>query len=84
MYSSSTTPTSSKSSSQKRKYLMDYIEDRDLYMAVMFARKMIRSRRLWAPLAIRKAARFYRVNTSDVAHYVGQVGGTVAGRKRDQ
>ena len=60
---------------------MDYIENQDPYKAVMFARKMIRIGRSWPPLAIQRVARFCHVNPSDVAHYVGQVGGTVAWRR---
>jgi len=63
---------------------MDYIENPDLCAAVMFARKLIKTRRFWPPLAIWKAARFYGVNESDVVNHVGQVAGTVAGRKKDQ
>lgn len=50
---------------------MDYIEDKVLYTAVMFARSMIRE---GTPpqTAIYRAASYYQRNVSDVAHYVGQ------------
>ena len=65
----------------KRVYAMDYINDKSVYAAVMFARKMIR-KGTPAPVAIRRAANYYHVDVRSVAHYVGQVGGTVAGRRR--
>lgn len=65
----------------KRAYSMDYIEDKTVYKAVTFARKMIRQGR-YAPEAIRIAANYYDVCNREVAHYVGQVGGTAAGRRR--
>ena len=58
----------------KHEYVMDYINDRDTYKAVMYARKMIRSGTR-PPIAIRKAAFYYQVNIGDVAHYIAQVGG---------
>jgi len=67
----------------KRTYSMDYIEDKTVYKAVMFARQMIRQG-TYAPKAIRIAANYYDVSTGDVAHYVGQVGGTAAGRRRSR
>lgn len=58
----------------KHKYIMDYIPDKRLYAAVMYARNMIREGASPA-IAIRKAAFTYKQDISDVAHYVGQVGG---------
>ena len=65
---------------KKRRWVMDYISDKDLYKAVMFARKMIRN---GTPpgIANARAAQYYKVSTSDVAQYVGQAGGTCLGRK---
>jgi hypothetical protein len=65
----------------KRRYAMDYIPNKTLYKAVMFARKMIRE---GTPpgLAITRAATYYGVGVSDVAHYTGQAGGTCAHRRR--
>ena len=57
----------------KYDYVMDYIPDKTLYRAVMFARKMMREGER-PSYAIRKASRYYDVNMSDVAHYTGQVG----------
>ncbi len=65
----------------KRAYVMDYIGDKTLYAAVMFARKMIREGR-FPPKAIRIAANYHGVDSSDVAHYVAQAAGTSAGRRR--
>ena len=58
----------------KHAYVMDYISDKDTYRAVMFARKMIRDGTR-PSIAIRKAAYYYQVDMSDVAHYVAQTGG---------
>lgn len=56
----------------KFKYLMDYIPDKELYKAVMWARKMTREGRD-ASNAIRIAANYYDVDMSDVARYMAQV-----------
>lgn len=58
----------------KYAYIMDYIPDKNLYRAVMYARKMMQDGKS-APIAIRRAAHFYDCDMSDVAHYVGQCGG---------
>ncbi len=65
----------------RSRYGMDYIPDRALFAAVMFARKMIREG-LPAGIANHRAANYYGVSTHDVAHYVGQVGATCARRRR--
>jgi len=67
----------------KRAHVMDYIDDKTVYAAVMFARRMIREGTP-AAVAIRRAANYYGVYVSSVAHYVGQVGGTVSGRRRQR
>jgi hypothetical protein len=64
-----------------RRYAMDFIPDPDLFKAVMFARRMIQEGTP-AGVANTRAARYYRVEVSDVAHYVGQAGGTCRQRKR--
>ena len=69
-------------SAAKHKYLMEYIRDPDTYKAVMFARNMIRNGRS-APVAIRIASRYWGVDISDVAHYVGQVGGRKKAEKHN-
>jgi len=56
-------------------YYMDYIPNKTLFKAVMFSRKMIRDG-LPAGLANCRAAKYYGVNSSEVARYVGQVGST--------
>lgn len=58
----------------KYEYVMDYIADKDVYKAVMFACKMMRNGTS-ANNAIRKASMYYDVDMSDVAKYVGQRGG---------
>ena len=70
----------------QRKHLMDYIPpQRDgknpLYAAVLFARELMRDGQR-PDYANGWAARKYRVKKSDVAHYTGQVAGTVSGRRR--
>lgn len=52
---------------------MDYIDDKDLYAAVMFARKLMREG-VPGGLAVYKAARYYGVDQSDVARYASQAG----------
>lgn len=58
----------------RHEYLMDYIPDKDMFKAVMWAVKMIRSGTS-PSIAIRRAAYHYDVDMADVAHYVGQRGG---------
>ena len=61
-------------------YAMDYIADKNLYKAVMWARKMRREGKP-ARDAIRIAARYYRVSDKDIAYYMGQVGGRTVKKK---
>ena len=56
-----------------QEHLMDYIPDKTVYKAVMFARKMIREGTK-PPIANTRAAKFYGVPVKDVAHYTGQTG----------
>jgi hypothetical protein len=65
----------------QRRYTIDYIPDKTLFKAVMFARKMIREGR-HPGVANRIAANYYKVETADVAQYVGQAGGTTRHRRR--
>lgn len=55
-------------------YIMDYIDDKETYKAVMFACKMIRQGREYNQ-AIRTASRYYDVDMDAVRHYVSQRGG---------
>ena len=65
------------------KYLMPYIDDKQLYKAVMFARRMIRNGT--APKrAIFRASIYYDCHISDVAHYVGQVASKVKEIKKER
>jgi hypothetical protein len=59
---------------------MDYIPDKTLFKAVTFALKMMRE---GTPPAVAntRAARYYGVEVSDVAHYTGQAAGTCSGRR---
>ena len=50
---------------------MDFIPDRALYQAVMFACKMIREGK-YPPDAFKIAARYYDVSPADVNYYVCQ------------
>ena len=61
--------------------LMEYIKDKDVYKAVMFARSMHREG-MGMGLAIYKASRYYKVDQQDVAYYMGQLGGNVNSIRR--
>lgn len=67
----------------QRRFPMDYIPDKTLFKAVMFARKMMRE---GTPpgVANTRAAQYYRVSVSDVAHYTGQVASNCAQRKHQK
>lgn len=65
----------------KYDYVMDYIDDKDLFKAVMWACKMIREGTSPAT-AIRRSSRYYGKDMSDIAHYVGQRGSRKANEKR--
>jgi len=60
---------------------MDYIPDKKLYKAVMFARNMIR-KGINPPIANSRPAKYYKVSVSDVARHTGQTGGRVAARRK--
>jgi hypothetical protein len=62
---------------RRERDVMDFIPDKKLYAAVMFARKMIRG---GTPpqVANSRAAEYYAVSVSDVAHYTGQTAGRIA------
>jgi len=70
----------------KRAYLMDFINDKQLYAAVMFAREKMREG--YSPdYANGWAARVYskpmhKITVCAVAKYTGQCAGTVAGRRK--
>lgn len=65
----------------KRGHLMPYISDKALYAAVMYARRLIRAGNPPA-MSIVQAARYWHVDKSDVAHYVGIVASNVKNRRR--
>lgn len=56
---------------------MNFIPDKALYAAVMFARMMIREKQVAPAKAIFRAAEYYEVDQADVAHYVGKVANAV-------
>jgi len=59
---------------RNRSYNMDYIPDRRLFAAMMFARRMMRE---GTPpdVASTRVANHYGVAVQDVGHFTGQVGG---------
>jgi hypothetical protein len=59
---------------------MDYIPDKTLFKAVMFARRMMREGTA-PPVANTRAAAYYGVPASAVARYTGQVGGRTRWRR---
>lgn len=65
----------------KHEYIMDYIPDKNLFKAVMWARNMINDGKQ-PGIAIRRASYRYKVDMKDVAHYVGQRGGRKNAEKR--
>jgi hypothetical protein len=67
-------------SSRGWRYAMDYIPDKSLFAAVMFALRMMRE---GTPPAIAntRAANYYDVEVRDVAHHTGKVGSRCARRK---
>ena len=67
----------------KYNYVMDYIDDKTLFLAVMFARKMIREGTP-AQKAIRVASRYYKKDMSDIARFVGQCGARVSNERRSK
>lgn len=64
-----------------KRHTMDFIQDRDVYRAVMFSRKLIGDG-LAPPLAHARAARYYGVPISEVAKYVGQHAARIKAMRR--
>ena len=52
-------------------YLMDYIDDPNLYKAVMFACRLLRQGKT-INKAVGVASNYYKVNPNDVRHFVSQ------------
>ena len=65
----------------KYKYVMDYIDDKDTFRAVMFACEMIKQGRNYHQ-AVRIASRYYDVDMDDVRHYVSQRSGRIQAERR--
>ncbi|MBO4555730.1 MAG: hypothetical protein J5706_03150 [Elusimicrobiales bacterium] len=63
-----------KSGKIKPNYRMDFIKNKNVFKAVLFACKMIKEGKR-AEHAIYVASTYYEVLKSEVAHYVGQRGG---------
>ncbi len=55
-------------------HTMPYIDDKTMFKAVKFAMAMRRDG-LSTALAVYRSARYYRVNQTDVAHWLGRIGG---------
>jgi hypothetical protein len=66
---------------QGRRCGLDYIPNKRLFAAVMFALKMIREG-VPPGVANTRAASYYDFPVSAVAHYTGQAGGRARARKR--
>jgi len=64
-----------------KKHRMDFIPDKRLFKAVMFARRMMREGTK-PTIANSRAAKYYRVSVSEVAQYTGQTGGRIAARRK--
>ena len=62
-------------------YVMGYIKNKTLFKAVMFARNMMRDGTDPA-IANSRAAKYYKVKVSDVAHHTGTVAGRISGFKK--
>lgn len=75
-------------SNGKREHLMDYIPDKQLYAAVMFAREKMRDgcspdyANGWAARVYSKP--YHVITAHMIAKYTGQCGGTVAGRRKNR
>jgi len=69
--------------SDDRKYLLDYISDRTLFKAVMFARQMMREGTS-ARRSNAIAAKYYGKDVSDVARYTGQVASRCRNNRRSK
>ena len=63
--------------------LADYIPDKNVYLATMFARKMIRDGKD-PGTANAIAAKYYHVNVHEVAKYVGQHASRVKTKRQKQ
>lgn len=63
-----------KNGKYRHSYQMDFIPDKELFKAVMFARKMI-SEGTRPDIAIYRSATYYGYQTYEVGKYIGQRGG---------
>jgi hypothetical protein len=66
-----------------QRYTMDFIPDKTVYKAVMFARQMMRNGTL-PSIANSRAAKYYGISSSDVAHYTGQNANRIKNTKKNQ
>jgi hypothetical protein len=70
-----------KAGEKRASYPMDFIPDKELFKAVMFARQMIKQG-LSVDIACYRAATYYGFQTHEVAHYIGQRGGRSNAQKK--
>lgn len=70
-----------KAGKKRAAYPMDFIPDKELFKAVMFARQMIKQGPR-VDIACYRAATYYGFQTCEVAHYIGQRGGRSNAQKK--
>lgn len=70
-----------KAGKKRAGYPMDFIPDKELFKAVMFARQMIKQG-LRVDISCYRAATYYGFQTCEVAHYIGQRGGRSNAQKK--
>ncbi len=68
---------------KNRPYIMDYIEDRNTYKAVMFACKLLKNGDSYTK-AVGVACRYYDANPEDVRHYLSQRSGRKQANMRNR
>lgn len=64
-------------------YTMDYIDDKNVYLAVMFACKLLQKGNSFTK-SIATASRYYDVNPDDVRHFVSQRSGRSQANKNSR
>lgn len=64
-------------------YSMDYIADKDLFKAVMFACALLKDGKSYTK-AIGMASKYYNVNPDDVRHFVSQRSGRKQANQRNK
>ncbi len=64
-------------------YVMDFIDDRATYKAVMFAANMLRNGETFNK-AVAVASRYYDVNPLDIRHFLSQRSGRSQANKKSR